>query len=38
MQPENAVFENKKIVVVGCSSGIGYAVAICWIRVACLSI
>ena len=27
MQPENAVLENKKIVVVGGSSGIGYAVA-----------
>lgn len=27
MQPESAVFENKKIVIVGGSSGIGYAVA-----------
>lgn len=27
MQPENTVFENKKIVIVGGSSGIGYAVA-----------
>jgi NAD(P)-dependent dehydrogenase (short-subunit alcohol dehydrogenase family) len=27
MQPEHAVFENKKIVIVGGSSGIGYAVA-----------